>query len=425
MIIYTVKSGDTAFSIAESFSVPTELLIRNNGIENITNTLPVGLNLAITIPKVTHTVSAGETIDSIADLYGISKNTIYRNNLVLQGQALIYPGQELVIEYESTERFDFTVGGYSYTFIDRELLDETLPAIDIIMPFTYGFRTDGSIIPINDEEIIDRAQVYGTAPYFHLSTLDENGVFSNSLANTLLSERGTWDVLAQNILFEMRERGYSGVDIDFEFLLPEDKDLYVEFITYIRTVMNNNGYPLIVAMPPKTSSDQRGLLYEGVDYVGLGQASNYVLIMTYEWGYTYGPPMPVSPTPSIRGVLDYAITQIPKEKIYMGISNYGYDWPLPYEQGVTAAKSLSTVEAFELAAEYNSEIFYDTEYEAPYFFYEQDGIRHEVWFEDARSIQAKLRIINEYGFHGGLYWNFNRENPQNLTVLANTMQYNN
>ncbi len=145
---------------------------------------------------------------------------------------------------------------------------------------------------------------------------------------------------------------------------------------------------------------------------------------TYEWGYTYGPPMPVSPTPSIRRVLDYAVSEIDRRKIYMGISNYGYDWTLPYVKGESRARSLSNTDAVRLASNTGSEILYSGEYDAPYFYYtDEEGNQHEVWFEDARSIKAKLDLIAEYSLFGGLYWNLTRPNPQNLTLLSLLIKY--
>ena len=142
--------------------------------------------------------------------------------------------------------------------------------------------------------------------------------------------------------------------------------------------------------------------------------------MTYEWGYTYGPPMAVSPIRPVRNVVEYARTEIPAEKIFLGISNYGYDFVLPYVQGVSMAKSLSTVEATELAVDNHAEIFFDADAQAPYFTYSKDGRQHIVWFEDARSLDARLRLLPEYGLRGALYWNLMRPNPQNL-VLINTL----
>lgn len=425
MIIHTVQPGETVYSIASKYGVSDALTIVNNGLEGITNALPPGLGLVILIPEVTYTVNENDSTRSVASKFDITLNSLYRHNLILGGEDVIYPGQTLVISYVEPPIYNFAIGGYSYTFITDKLLNETLPAMKLFMPFTYGFTPDGRVVELDDYRLLARAYHYGTSPYFHLSTLTENGTFSNELSHNLLADKSVWPTLADNIIAVMNRKGFVGLDIDFEFLHAEDREIYPQFIAYMRERVNAYSYPLIVALPPKVSSDQPGQLYEGIDYAALGQAADYCLLMTYEWGYTYGPPMPVSPTPSIRRVLDYAVTEIPPEKIYMGISNYGYDWPLPYIRGKTRATSLSNVEAVRLASETGSEIFYSEEYDAPYFNYTATtGVEHEVWFEDARSISAKLALIYEYSFHGGLYWNLNRQNPQNLSVLSALMQYN-
>ena len=142
-----------------------------------------------------------------------------------------------------------------------------------------------------------------------------------------------------------------------------------------------------------------------------------MLLMTYEWGYTYGPPMAVAPLPNVRQVLDYAVTEIPREKIYLGIPNYGYDWPLPFRQGETKARSISNQEAVAIAAAQRADIAYDGTAQSPWFRYTAGGTVHEVWFEDARSMSAKLRLIQEYGLRGAGYWNLMRPYPQGWTVL--------
>jgi len=141
--------------------------------------------------------------------------------------------------------------------------------------------------------------------------------------------------------------------------------------------------------------------------------------MTYEWGYTYGPAMAVAPVNRVREVLDYAVTEIPREKIYMGIPNYGYDFILPYVQGVSRADSVSNVGAVQLAADIGEAILYDETAQAPYFiYYDDQGRQHQVWFEDARSIEAKLDLFSEYGFEGVGYWNIMRYFPQNWLVVS-------
>ena len=123
--------------------------------------------------------------------------------------------------------------------------------------------------------------------------------------------------------------------------------------------------------------------------------------------------MAIAPIPSVRRVLDYAVSVILPEKIDMGIPNYAYDWPLPYEQGRTEAETIGNLQAVRRAAFYGAEILYDEAAQAPYFYYTREGISHVVWFEDVRSIQAKYDLIAEYGFKGAGYWNLMREFRQN------------
>ena len=141
--------------------------------------------------------------------------------------------------------------------------------------------------------------------------------------------------------------------------------------------------------------------------------------MTYEWGYTYGPPMAIAPINKVRQVVSYALTQIPAQKMLLGIPNYGYDWPLPFIEGRTRAQSISNERAVELARIHGVSILYDDEAQSPHFQYtDTDGSRHEVWFEDARSISAKFDLIDEFSLLGAGYWNLMRPFAQNWLVLG-------
>ena len=139
--------------------------------------------------------------------------------------------------------------------------------------------------------------------------------------------------------------------------------------------------------------------------------------MTYEWGYSGGPAMAVSPIGPVRKVLEYAISEMPASKILMGQNLYGYDWTLPFVQG-TVAKALSPQQAIALAAANHVQIQYDTRAQAPFFKYTENGKQHEVWFEDARSIQAKFNLIKELGLRGMSYWKLGLSFPQNWLLIT-------
>jgi spore germination protein len=208
------------------------------------------------------------------------------------------------------------------------------------------------------------------------------------------------------------------VDVDFEYLPGQLAAAYAAFLRRLGQLLHPQGRFLWAALAPKTSAQQPGLLYEGHDYGAVGAAADAVLLMTYEWGYTFGPPMAVAPLPNVRAVLDYAVTEIPAEKILLGVPNYGYDWPLPFRQGTTRAQSISNQRALQLAIQFGVAIQYDDTAQSPFFHYTAaDGTVHEVWFEDARSLDAKLRLIAEYGFRGAGFWNLMRPFSQTWLVL--------
>lgn len=195
--------------------------------------------------------------------------------------------------------------------------------------------------------------------------------------------------------------------MDIEYISPNDRESYNSFLRELADRVHERGYILVSALAPKISADQQGILYEGHDYRAQGEINDYVIIMTYEWGYTFGPPLAVSPINEVRRVLDYAVTEIPSEKLLMGMPNYGYDWTLPYMRG-TAAQSIGLAEAAELAIRTGSAIQYDEQSQTPYFNYTENGTRHVVWFDDPRSISAKLELIGEYNLAGVSWWTVNR-----------------
>ena len=290
--------------------------------------------------------------------------------------------------------------------------------LTFIIPFTYGFTPDAKLVRPNAEYIRQVAKEAGTKTLLHISTLTEEGLFDSNLPSYVFENDDVSELLIDNIINEVVAHGYDGVDIDFEYLTAEQKKGYNEFTSALSQRLHELDKILVIAVPPKTSDEQKGILVEGVDYETLGENADYVLIMAYEYGYKYGPAMAIAPENQVRKVLDYAITRIPNEKMLLGISNYGYDWTLPYVRGESDAPSISTTQALELAKKYGAEIMFDETSKAPYFFYtDTEGRVHEVWFEDARSFEVKINLIKEYNLSGGFIWDLMRENPQGYVTI--------
>lgn len=379
-----------------------------------------------------YVVKPGDSVDLIADSQNASaQSIIYDNQLVYPyalaiGQALLLSDSDTTenpdIPNSDTSAYPAYVGGYAYPFISRFVLDQTLPFLSDLFIFSYGFTTEGELVPplLDDTFMITAAKNYGVSPILTLTPFGPDGRFNNNLISRMVNDETAKQQLIENLTEQITERGFEGVDIDFEYILPEDKFAFVDFVREVRTAVNALGYPVSVALAPKTSDTQTGLLYEGKDYGLLGEAADYVLLMTYEWGYTYGPAMAVAPINKVRQVVEYALTRIPAEKIHLGIPNYGYDWTLPFVQGTSKATTIGNVEAVQIAISRGASIQFDETSQAPYFNYVLDGLTHEVWFEDVRSLTAKFNLVKEYGLRGMSYWQIMQLFRANWLLLNDT-----
>lgn len=372
-------------------------------------------------------VRSGDTVDSIAATYDVSAQSIIYNN------QLVYPyplavGQALLLSVagesgtDETENYPIYTGGYAYPFISRWVLEQTLPYLSDLFIFSYGFTPEGELIPplLDDSFMIAMAKTYGVAPILTLTPFGPTGQFSNYLISQVVNSETAKQQLISNLTIQIIERGFEGVDIDFEYILAEDKIPFANFVRDVRTAINALGYPVSVALAPKTSDTQAGLLYEGKDYGLLGEAADYVLLMTYEWGYTYGPPMAVAPLNKVREVVEYALTKIPASKINLGIPNYGYDWTLPFVQGISKATTIGNIQAVQIAITQGASILFDETAQSPYFNYVLDGLTHEVWFEDVRSLSSKFGLVKEYQLRGISYWQIMQLFRANWLLLSDT-----
>lgn len=426
MIIYTVKSGDSLYKIARTYGTTAERIVADNGLTD-PSALAIGQTLVILQPLVSYRVRSGDTVYSVSRQFGISLNQLYRNNPSLKGSNDLAIGQYLNIVLPQSENSrEIDVNGYVYPNVNRDVLRQTLPYLTYVTVFTYGIGEDGSLTDVDDGEIIELARQYGVAPIMQISSITERGTFSSANAARLFSNEALQDRVIEEIVRVLGEKRYAGVDVDFEYVEAQYAESYVAFVERLRAHLSPLGYQVFVALAPKYNAEQEGLLYEGHDYAGLGNASDGVLLMTYEWGYAYGEPQAVSPIDKVRRVVDYGVSVIPPEKIFLGMPNYGYDWPLPYVAGETRARSLSNTEAVALAKEKNAEIFFDEVAQSPNFqYFTRDNGRpreHVVWFEDARSVAAMLGLVEEYDLRGFAVWNLMRYFPQLFLVLNGTFR---
>ena len=281
MVIHVVQPGDSLYRIAREHQVPLPLLIAQNELREPYRLTP-GQTVVVPQPTQTHTVRQGETLTGIAAQYNTTVLALLQNNPQLGGSDRIRAGQLLVISY-GPKLGTFAVNGYAYPSIDQQVLRKTLPYLTYLSVFSYGFDSLGRLLPQNAEAITRIARQYGVRPLLVLTTLGEDGQFSSTRAQQLLRDATARSALIENLAQTLAAQGFAGVDIDFEFIPAEDAAAYVDFVRAVRARLEPMGYTVMVALAPKTSAGQPGLLYEAHDYAALGAAADDVLLMTYEW----------------------------------------------------------------------------------------------------------------------------------------------
>lgn len=419
MKIYVVQPGDSIWTISRSFGVTPDSIINANGLQD-SSRLVIGQSLVIPGITTTYTVTAGDSLWSIAQKFNVSVESIQEANNNIQPEAL-YPDLVLRIPAKSKNYGYIQVNAFiqpSTAEKETNLMKETGPYLTYISPFSHHITADANLTPLNDEAIINAAKESRTAPLASITNISESGNFDTALMDKILNSDELQQTLINNILNLINTKGYYGTIVDIERITPTNRNKYNDFLRKLTSALHAQNKLTATALAPKTSDVLEGAWHGGHDYKAHGEIVDFVVVMTYEWGWSGGPPMAVAPLNEVRKVINYAVSVIPPKKIMMGIPLYGYDWTLPYTPGGEFAEAIGNQEAVDRAAKFGATIKYDTTAQSPnYSYIDSKGASHVVWFEDARSIEAKLKLVSEYDLRGVSYWVLSKPFPQNWQVL--------
>jgi spore germination protein len=401
-----VQPNDTIYSIANKLGVPVNKLIMDNDIVKPNDLVP-GQALVIAYPTQSYTVQEGDTLKSIATTYNVDPMQLLRNNPFLSSGKLI-PGVELTISYKTSGKS--TTHGFAYPYINKETLKKTLPNLTYITIYNYRTISKGEIISYSDDsESIQLAKDYGTIPLIMLTTLSAQGEPDVETAYSIILNDGYQETFIAAALNIMKTKGYLGANIIFNYMNPSNQDLYAKFITKLSSRFKNEGFLLFVTINPNIKYTSNAVIFEKIDYTGIGDVVNDISFLQFIWGTNYGPPLPVNSIDTLKTFIDYVITTIPSEKITVGNSLVSYDWKLPYIPGKSYANSLSVNSSLSLAHDMNAVIEFDNVSQSPFFTYLVDNIEqkdeHIVWSIDARSVLALVELITEYKLKGVSFWN--------------------
>jgi spore germination protein len=420
MDIYIVRPGDTTAMVAEKYGISVERLISDNGLINPSALVP-GQALIILYPERTYIVQPGDTIASIAASNKISLWQLLRNNPLLYDRDYIYPGEVLVIEY-NTQR-ELQVNGYTYVFLNRDILTRALPYLTYLSIYNYRIMENATIHNYGDDlDIIRLSKEYDTIPLMMVSAYSPIGELNIEHLYELLLDNEKQDKLIQDILQIVKQKEYLGVNLLVCNMRDYNQHLYLNSFIKLSRVLKNEGYLFMVTISTDYKKDpDNNDEYENIDYNSMSQVVDQIIFLQNIWEKRFEPPSPISDISLINPFIAYVTGSVTPDKVSIGKPLIGFDWALPFVKYVSDVYSLSLDSAIILAYNERATIKLDETSQTPYYTYVKTNERgpenHIVWFIDARSIKALEGVIMDYNLNGTGLWNITSYNQQLFSVI--------
>ncbi len=407
MNIHVVQPADTINSIAEYYGVSVASLIQNNGLINPYNLVP-GQTIVIVYPEQTHTVAEGESLEGIAGTYGVTVMQLLRNNPYITDREALYPGETMIISYNTTEKI--TTNGFVYPYINNTTLRKSLPYLTYLTVYNYRITEEGAIASYYDDtELLRTARDYGTIPLMMITTLTTRGEQNIEVAFEILTNEAYQERFITDMLNILRTKGFYGVNLFYYYVDRTNQALFENFTEKVSDSLKSEGYILLVTINTHINYSENVLPADLIDYSNISRPTDGISFIQLIWGSNYGPPAPVISINIIRQFLNHVITTVPHELIRIGMPIMGYDWKLPYVTDGIPANSLTLNAVLSVAEVSGAVIQFDEISQTPYFTYSQYDMETIIWhivrFIDARTTDALLELISEFGLDGIGIWN--------------------
>ncbi|MBI2910908.1 MAG: hypothetical protein HYY05_02110, partial [Chloroflexi bacterium] len=274
-----------------------------------------------------------------------------------------------------------------------------------VSPFWFEMGPRGTI-DRNDHND-DVARLIRTAGRKLVPTV-KNGA-NGAAFHDLLADPGTRQTALAAIERLVFDRGYDGIHIDFELLLPGDRPHLTAFMADLRGRLAPRG-KLVTQAVQGRDRERPDLASGAFDFAALAQHNDLIVLMSYGFK-SAGSASPGSTAPLswVDATVVHATSQIPPAKLLLGVPYYGFDWNTAAGPPATA---LRHDQAVALARQHGAGIGYDNDAQGATFAYWSGGQRHEVWFEDRRSAAAKVDLAMRRGLAGVAGWRLGQEDPE-------------
>lgn len=375
-----------------------------------------------------HAVAPAETLDTVAAKYSVAPDRIaWLNRLATES---VYPGQELRIpggvgaDRSPARLADISrlvLGYYTGEWGSNRRALAALQGqgslISALAPFQFRIGPDGALASDGTSQLVGYARDSGRHVWAVVHNF-EDGVFVAGTARSILATPAARQRAVERIAATLRDKKFTGVNIDLEAVPPGMRHEYTRFVELLANRLRPEGLIVSLSIPAKVRDNPADGWSGAFDYAALGRAADLVAIMAYdEHSPGYGPG-PVASLPWVSRVVSYAATQIPRQKLLLGVATYGYD----YLADGSSARGLSSLQAVRLAKTRGASIQWDDRAQAPYFNYRDEKSRERVvHYENADSLDPKLLLADREQLRGIAVWRLGMEEESIWPMIRRRM----
>ncbi|MGV3466093.1 MAG: glycoside hydrolase family 18 protein [Heyndrickxia sp.] len=412
MAVHVVQAGENLWGISQKYGVKMQTLINMNGLT--TTSLVPGLALYLPdhlLPIRTYRMKKGDQLNHLSKQFNTELSYILSMNPNIKPNQLSI-GQ--IISIPSPIKLDITTLGFIFPLPKSSIapiLQPIAKQLTYLAIVAYSFTEQGFALNTRDDTaVIETCHELNISPLLMIRNL-VNDQFSADLVGNVLGNATYSQNLVASITNLARQRGFSGVSIDFEFIPPEHRNDFITFLSALKNALGN--LLLHVNVHAKAADLPTNRIVGAYNYAAIGEIVDYMAVMTIDYGYPGGPPDPIAPIGWVEQVISYAISQMNPAKLQIAMALYGYDKSVSNNQ----TRALSAQGSQNQAITTGSTIQFDNTAFSPWYRYWRSTEEHIVWFEDIRSYIAKYRLIDLYQIAGTTYWQVSLSAPQNWAFV--------
>lgn len=298
----------------------------------------------------------------------------------------------------------YYVENYHNDPVSYQSLSNNLGAINMMIPFAFSVDQYGSVSSALNHKPMNLAKSSGAQTLALVNNI-KGGNFNSNAIHRMLTNPSARSRAVNAICRILIEKGFQGVNIDFENVPSRDQIYVTAFFRELAMALHSRNLLVTASLPAKTYDDNRSSHSGAFNYKALSPYLDFVVLMTYDEHYSGGPAGPVASYPWVEKVVKYARQSFSPNKIVLGLAAYGYDWSWSSGKALHYRAIQKLITSKKITPKWSSQ------YKVPYFSYKTWGMSHQVWYEDRFSIAAKMQLVRNYGLRGVAVWRLGYEDP--------------